>query len=214
MNALLTGILCCLLPLAATSPAPNPHQGAQSPALEKQLTRLFQQRRTGDDASRTKAEATIAKLRQDRYFDCHVVYKQTKNKVLQTLLGLELNIAEIREANTILLAKGPKGEHSQGGVVDHHDMWLQFAEHEVLFADASAKKHHLIENRFLLASGRHMDTWLCDLLRRDVEQHQASQIWVMKRRTLRHAQGESGIILHEYIHLPDSAAIIIRQYHR
>tara|TARA_R110002072_G_scaffold174303_10_gene329699 strand:+ start:16715 stop:17428 length:714 start_codon:yes stop_codon:yes gene_type:complete len=231
MHTMLLALLCCLLALSATTStqASHPFDQRQIPpasitqdsigqasvteqdSLAEQLRQLIKTQRTGDQASQAKASLAIAKLRQTRFSACYHVYKQCQDDVLRALLGTELILPEIRAAHAILLAKGPRGEHLQGGVVDHHDLWLQFDQHEVLFADPTTKTDHLINDRFLLARGTHQDTWLCDLLRRDIEPHNAAQIWIFKRRLLMHANGQSGLTLHEFVRLPADAAIAVRE---
>ncbi|MFT4516442.1 MAG: hypothetical protein ACI89X_004757 [Planctomycetota bacterium] len=219
MNALLAGILCCLLPLSATSPTDQPQQRTeqQDPkpqpshkTLERQLRALNMQVRAGG-SSKAKASLALETLVEKRYPECYAVFQQSKDKMLRATLSQKLKLVDIREAHAILLAEAPRGEHAQGGVVDHHDMWLQFAKLDVLFANADTLKHYFSGDLYLLARGCNVDTWLCELLRRDVVQHAAAQIWVLKRRLLMHENGHSGLTYHEFVRLPASAATIVRQ---
>lgn len=215
MNALFPGVILCLLSICAAWPGPRqqPKSGSQAPQLvrlEQRLDTLVKQLRMGPEV-RAAAEQELARLRDARFPDCYAVYKQTEGRVLRAFLGRQLLLPEIEAATAILLAAAPHGEHAQGGVIDHHDLWLRFDDHEVLFADDRTKRDYLLDDRFLLARGRNVDTWLCELLRRDIERHQAKQIWVMKHRLLMHEDGRSGLALHEFVRLPASARQAVRE---
>ena len=118
---------------------------------------------------------------------------------------------EILAADVILLVTSPRGEHGQGGVIDHHDLWLHGDTMDVLAADEQGKRDHLQDRAFLVARGKHRDTWLCDVLRRDLECERGPQILVMKRRLLHHDDGLGGLVLYEYTRLPASAVEMVRR---
>lgn len=118
---------------------------------------------------------------------------------------------EILAADVILLLTSPRGEHRQGGVIDHHDLWLHGDTLEVLAADEASQRDHLQGQAILIARGDHRDTWLCEVLRRDLEHERGAQVLVMKRRLLHHDDGRGGLVLYEYTRLPSSAADTVRR---
>ena len=204
--------VCSLLATACASltPCDVPTAQQQEPkprALEGQLLQLLTQASSGD----LDAQNTFASVCQTRYPDCFQVYQSTKHEPLRERLRHELHIAEVEAADAILLATAPSGEPAQGGVIDHHYMWLSFDHLQVLFANAITKQNYLLDDRFLLARGTSADTYLCELLRRDVEQHQLEQIWVLKRRLLMHGDDPAGVNYHEFVRLPASAKACVQQ---
>lgn len=211
MKLYVLGLVYSLLATACASltPCDVPTAQQQEPkprALEGQLLQLLSQA----DSGNSDAQHTFVSVCQTRYPDCFQAYQSTKHAPLRNRLRHELHIAEIEDADAILLATAPRGEPLQGGVIDHHDMWLSFDHLQVLFANDITKQNYLLDDRFLLARGTSADTYLCELLRRDVEQHQLEQIWVMKRRLLMHGDDPAGVNYHEFVLLPASAKTCIQ----
>lgn len=174
---------------------------------EQVLLEVLSRAKGSDPAASTQALAAACR---DHYADCFRIHRATGDERLRAELRHALGIEAIEGAEVILRAAAPRGETAQGGVIDHHDLWLRFDRVSVLVADADAQRDHLLGQRLLLARGTHEDSWLFAQLEGAAEQQQNEQVWLLNRKLLTHVENDAGVMIYEFRCLPAAAADIVR----
>lgn len=203
--------LACVLTLVfAVLPTSSGEE--QERSLEKQVRELLRKSGRVEKPIRMQARLDLDGLRQKSYLQLFELRQKTEDPFLKKQLSWLLGIPMIKSARLILFGKIKKIEHIQGGVIDYHKLLLHFEGAKELKRSAVKTERLGQDQVFSLASGTHLDTWLCELMKRDLERIDGEHVFLLNRRQLAYEIGsgiDTAFVHFEYEILPKAASTII-----
>lgn len=179
--------------------------------LEHRVRSLFEATLRGSVTEREAAREKLAELHERSWGPLYDLYVKTDDARLQRMLRYQLGIARAQECEIILKGTVSKVRHLQGGVIDHHDLLVEFEKGtvEVLKGRDFAKEQMPTATTLRIAQGTHRDTWLCELMKKEILRQPRAGIWLLKMRTLSYPYGtgktNTAFRHFEFLHLPAEA---------
>ena len=199
MSKLLTLLVAVPVVGILTQPLP------QQEDLEARAAAIVKRIQRGDrDSGRTELKALVEKS----YAPLLEIYERTKNLYLKRYLANGMGLREIAAADIVIHGRVKKVRHYQGGVVDYHNLSLEFDVLKVLKGAEVAHEHMIGETELYVAYGTSQDWWLCDLMERDIESRPEISVWVFRERHMFYEMGSGtkiGFRFFEYRRLPADA---------
>jgi len=182
-------------------------------SAEQKVRRLFAATSRGSTEEREVARKELDTLTRSSWGSLYSLYTGTKDPDLKKMLRYQLGLARAQECEVILRGKVSRVEHAQGGVVDHHDLVVHFdGRVEVMKGAQIAKDHLAAPTMFRIARGTHRDTWLCELIEKEILRQPRDGVWLLKSRTLRYGYGTVEVTFQHFeIHRLPPEAVRARQ---
>ena len=158
---------------------------------------------------RDAARGELDRLSRTHWGPLFDVYVETRDTRLQSMLRHQLGIARAQECELIVKGTISSVEHVQGGVVDYHDLYVHFEEGSVeVLKGREFSEDYMPEPTMLrIARGTSQDTWLCELMRKELLRQPRSGIWTLKARSLSYPYGAATTAFQhfEFEYLPPEA---------
>lgn len=161
------------------------------------------------EAARAKLEAAV----QADYPAVHAAWQKALDGRAKAWLEHLLLLPEVEEAEVVLRGRIARIETIQGGVIDYHQVVVWFEKLEIVSAPDDERAVLAETGTFVVARGTHDDSWLCAVIRRDLERIEGVRTWAFRARDLRSgdAGGNHWLRVRQYTLLPAAAADVLKE---
>jgi hypothetical protein len=143
------------------------------------------------------------------YAAAHAAWRQLPAGKARTILGNVLDLQLLDEADVVVSGSVERVEADQGGVIDHHTVWLTFGGGLTVHRAPPGLARELAQSRtFAVLRGTSRDAWLAAVLVRHLRSTAGAHTFAFRRRDLQHAGTEPvgrSLQFHECHCLPAAA---------